>query len=280
MATQYHVAHSATVDGAGLVAGGPWGCALGQLDRALGPCMSGEGLETAALVEHAQALANAGELDPPAGLAGDRVYLFHGAADTIVSGDLSAAAADFYLSFGDSVDLTRVDDVPAVHGWPTLAAGAPCDTLGEQFINACGYDTAGAVLGTLLGELEAPANGELRAQAFDQRPYAATGLADEGYLFVPPACRDGGCALHVFFHGCRQSAGQIGTALIEQSGFLGWAASNDLVLLFPQVAASSMAPMNPLACWDWWGYGGEDYLARDGEQLAAVRAMVEALRSR
>ena len=69
----------------------------------------------------------------------------------------------------------------------------------------------------------------------------------------------------------------IGSVLARQSGFLRHAQSNDLIVLFPQAAASSIAPMNPLACWDWWGYSGSDYLTRAAPQLAAVRAMVERL---
>ena len=49
------------------------------------------------------------------------------------------------------------------------------------------------------------------------------------------------------------------------------------MVLYPQVQSSNMAPMNPLGCWDWWGYTGEDYLSQSAAQLAAVRSMVERL---
>jgi hypothetical protein len=42
MATQYQVAYSKDVIGAGIVAAGPWFCAQGSLLRALGECMEGE----------------------------------------------------------------------------------------------------------------------------------------------------------------------------------------------------------------------------------------------
>ena len=42
MATQVHVALNTRVHGAALVAGGPYGCAQGQLETALGPCMTAQ----------------------------------------------------------------------------------------------------------------------------------------------------------------------------------------------------------------------------------------------
>ena len=42
MATQVHFAYSDRLAGAALVAGGPYGCAEGKLELALGPCMKAE----------------------------------------------------------------------------------------------------------------------------------------------------------------------------------------------------------------------------------------------
>jgi pimeloyl-ACP methyl ester carboxylesterase len=42
MAVQFHVAHSALVRGAGIVAAGPYLCAEGSLRHALGRCMQGD----------------------------------------------------------------------------------------------------------------------------------------------------------------------------------------------------------------------------------------------
>jgi len=48
-------------------------------------------------------------------------------------------------------------------------------------------------------------------------------------------------------------------------------------VLFPQIEPSYV-PLNPNGCWDWWGYEGDDYALRAGAQIAAVRAMIDALR--
>jgi poly(3-hydroxybutyrate) depolymerase len=105
---------------------------------------------------------------------------------------------------------------------------------------------------------------------------AASGLSDEAYLIIPPHCAASGarCALHLVLHGCGQSSEQIGETFIRDSGFLPWAANNNIVLAFPQVTPGAT---NPLACWDWWGYTGANYIKRDGAQLKLLADWVKAL---
>src|SRR5262245_38603450 len=76
MAGQFHIAYSAEVTGAGIVAGGPYGCAEGRAELALERCMAtdlGEP-DPAALFTAAAKLAVAGAIDPLSDLADDRVY--------------------------------------------------------------------------------------------------------------------------------------------------------------------------------------------------------------
>lgn len=278
MATQYHVAHAATVSGAGLIAGGPWGCARGSLSRALGACASGTGIDVGALEQQARELASAGDVDPTGELEGDRVYLFHGRADQTVAREVVVAAADWYYGIVDEGDVHFEDSIGAAHGLPTVEAGAPCGQFGSPFINACDYDLAGEMLGHFYGELEAPVAADGTLLEFRQQAPESAGLAETGFVYVPTACgNERRCRVHVFFHGCGQSVSQIGTALVEKGGFNGWAEANDLIVLYPQVRPSRLAPQNPLACWDWWGYTGKDYLSRDAAQIAAVTAILERL---
>ena len=65
---------------------------------------------------------------------------------------------------------------------------------------------------------------------------------------------------------------------IKEAGFAEAADLNRLVILFPQAKPSAM--INPQGCWDWWGYTGLDYLAKDAPQIAAIWAMVERLAER
>ena len=116
-----------------------------------------------------------------------------------------------------------------------------CPTSETPFINRCqDIDAAGKLLTHLLGPLQPPAPppaGEMIV--FDQRPFVAgraidASLANEGYAFVPASCRNGGCKVHVAFHGCLQNAGEIGRRFVNGAGYNGWAASNRIVVLYPQ----------------------------------------------
>jgi len=76
--------------------------------------------------------------------------------------------------------------------------------------------------------------------------------------------------MHLVLHGCAQSADTVGTGFIEQTGYIPWAEANHIILAFPQVEKSLFAPLNPHACWDWWGYTGDEYRYRDGAQMAVL----------
>ena len=276
MAGQLHVAHSATFSGAGLLAGGPYGCAEGSITQAIGPCVKGENLDVAHLAARAREAAAAGSIDAVENLADDNVWLFIGTLDDKVAADAVRAAGEFYGEFSGKALL--VDDVVVVHGMPTLENGLACDAFGTPFIQDCGYDAAGILLGTLLGELQprAAAGGELRT--IPQPGGTDAEMLDEALLYVPASCADGeSCGVHVAFHGCLQSTEFVGDAFARGAGYNEWAESNNLLVLYPQVASSKVAPMNPYGCWDWWGYTGEAYATKDGAQLKVVKATLDAL---
>lgn len=278
MAGQYLVAFSGNVDGAAIVAAGPWGCARGDIGRALKTCISGDGLEVAKLHEMAMERVATGGIDSTNNLVDARILLFHGAEDAVIGRPVVAALRHWLSKYVDDGNLQAVNEVPVAHGWPTPGYGAPCDTFAAPYINNCGYDLAGEILVHLYGELDDPADELQPLRRFDQRPFGGASLTDYGYLYVPARCETSkNCAVHVFFHGCEQSAESIGTELAENAGFNRWADNNGIVVLYPQVAKSLAAPMNPLGCWDWWGYTGADYLDRSSPQLAAVQRMVATL---
>jgi poly(3-hydroxybutyrate) depolymerase len=112
---------------------------------------------------------------------------------------------------------------------------------------------------------------------FAQSDFAPSGavLADKGSAYVPAACRARArCRVHIVFHGCKQSQAEAGSAVIRDTGFADWAETNDLIILFPQAAPSLL---NPLTCWDWWGYTGRGFLTREAPQVKAVYAMLSRL---
>ena len=116
---------------------------------------------------------------------------------------------------------------------------------------------------------------------FDQRAFTDEltehGLSATAVVYVPPACEDGGCRVHVAFHGCQQNRNAVAAAFVRAAGYARWADANKIVVLFPEVRESALT--NPLGCWEWWGYTGRDYLTRDGDQITAIRRMLDHLAS-
>lgn len=278
MATQVHLAHSSLVSGAGLIAGGPYGCAAGSIRKALGACVKGGNLEHGRIAAQVREYAEAGVIDNPANLQDDRVWIFHGAADAAVDRSVAAAARDFYREYATPGHVAFVDTVDVVHGMPTLAAGAACDEFAPPYLNACDYDAAGELLTHLYGPLEGPAESSSPLVTLSQEAHLDAELWDHAYLYAPRTCREGAsCGLHVAFHGCNQSAEMVGDEFARLAGYNEWAEANGIVILYPQAKSSRVAPLNPLGCWDWWGYTGEQYATKGGPQVAAVRSMIDAL---
>jgi poly(3-hydroxybutyrate) depolymerase len=278
MAGQLHVAHSATFRGAALLAGGPYYCAEGSLQKGLGPCIKGGDTGIDALASYAAEMASSGQIDVLENLADDKVWLFHGTQDVVVSEDVVNAAKVFYERIADGIETVLVNDIDVTHGMPTIDKGVGCGELKAPFLNACEYDAAGALLAVLHAPLadRTGANGELRQ--IDQPGFDEAGMLQKAYLYVPATCATGeACGMHVAFHGCQQSSEFVGDAFARDAGYNEWAESNRLLVLYPQVASSKLAPLNPRGCWDWWGYTGEHYATRAGAQIASVMAMIDAL---
>ena len=285
MATQYQVAYSKDVIGAGIIAAGPWFCAQGLLTRALDECMKGGpiGPEIGPLVAALRASALAWVVDDPSWIAPDRIWIFHGTRDKTIGAAVADSLLRFYKVFVPPERLHYETQVAAAHGFPTAGFGGACDIAEAPWIIDCEYDAAGSMLRHLYGGLREPADeltGTLRI--FDQKPYVTrewlASFADEGLLFVPKECAAGKpCRIHVAFHGCRQGIDFIGKTFARNAGYNRWADANRIVVLYPQIERSLFWPFNPRGCWDWWGYSGANYSTRDGVQLASVHRMLAAL---
>lgn len=282
MAQQVHLALNEHVRGAGLIAGGPYGCASGALETALAACMAPpQPPDVAALAARVRERAASGALAALAHLAGDRVWVFHGRADRTVSAAVTAASAELYRQLDPALVPVVEDTLDAGHLFPTVHQGVRCAATEPPYIGRCGYDAVAAMFAVLLELPAAPAAAPRgRLLAVDQagldapgRPAAMDGSA---WLYVPPQCEAGGCGLHVAFHGCEQSQGRITRQFVDQTGYLGHADRAGLVVLFPQ-ARASFVPLNPKACWDWWGYTGPEYDTRAGAQIRLVAAMIARL---
>jgi poly(3-hydroxybutyrate) depolymerase len=315
MANQLHIAHSAGLIGAGLIAGGLYGCAVDSeledgvfalASLAVGPCMS-----VPRLLRNADSYARLtadfaakGWIDPLSNIPRSRVYIFTGQADSVVNSKVIEMGASLYRRLG--VPETQLQfhnkDLPgdgAGHSWVTKNFGNVCNANASPFINRCDYDQAAGVLQTIYGPLKPPVNEPAgRIVVFDQTEFvagnaaAANGLSDKGYLYVPKACEPGGtqlCRLHLVLHGCLQAAEVLGDQFYTKIGVNEWADSNHILVLYPQAHAttvselplqnwSSLLNTNINGCWNWWGYAGDKrFLTKQGVQLAALWSMVRRI---
>jgi len=281
MATQLHVVHSSLFNGVALLSGGPWYCAQGSMKRGLGPCMKGGDIGNAQLIAAVKQAEADGSVDSLANLADDRAWIFHATLDEAVAEPVSQAAVAFYAEFMPRESIKYIGNVEATHGFPTLETGVACNEMASPYLNACNYDAAGKLLAAVYGELEprVAAAGEL--QEISQPGADDATMLDHALLYVPGSCADGeACGLHVALHGCLQSAEYIGDAFAAGAGYNEWAEANQLLVLYPQVASSRIAPLNPMGCWDWWGYTEDSYATNAGPQVKVIKATMDALAGR
>lgn len=284
MASQFHFAHSDWVSGAALLASGPVYCAQNSITTALERCVDKVASEIPLDVINSQVAtwANDGKIANTKHLEGDKVWIYHGKRDTRVNEAVTQALIKQYQTYVKPDHVVAVTDQPTPHVFPTLTNGNDCTDSTSPFIGACEYDAAGAMLTHLIGAAapeHSKASGTL--VKIDQHKLGgqpANTLAKEGYLYVPSTCEQGEvCKVHVSFHGCNQNAEAVGTAYAEQTGINRWADANETVVLYPQTKKSMFLPLNPQACWDWWGYTGADYATQEGKQITAVKNMINAL---
>jgi hypothetical protein len=286
MAQQVHLAYSDRISGVVLVSGPPYQCAEGSLQLALSRCMkdAAPGIDVARLAQRVQERASSGDLAPLEGLAGDRVVVIHGRGDALVPEATARAALDLYaaLPVASQMSLRWDGSGEFAHVWPTLDAGGECGATAAPYIGHCDRDLAGETMEALYGAPPGPATtatGDLRLVDLGRfSPAGIDPLLDGiGYQYLPRQCVAGErCGVLIAFHGCEQNSATVGEAFVRDAGFNRWADVHSVTVLYPQTRATYL-PLNPKACWDWWGYSGADYDTRDGLQLRAVAGMAAAL---
>lgn len=298
MAAQLATAFSGRITGVGVVAAGPYYCAgtygaIGTLENAMSTCMTPFNPDTGPngiiSLRNAKAFAAAGKIDPVKNLARQRVYLFSGAKDNTVKTMVVEQVRAYYVLAGAGRDQVKyVYNGQAGHAFVTSDPGdQACPITGSPYINNCGFMQAHDLLRQLYPERIAPVATTLAGQLirFNQRAFIQGGrssMDDEAWVYVPAKCWDGGCAVHVAFHGCLQGATEIGTRFYQHAGYNELAETNRLIVLYPQAHISKGIPFNPQGCWDFWGYSnGENsadtFATRSAPQMAAVMAMLDRL---
>ena len=311
MAVQLQVAFSQSIFGTAVFAGGPYYCAQGSVNTALGYCESGSGIPLQTLIDYTNYQAANGKIDPTSHLANKPIYMFSGTNDTTVRQGVMNMLQQYYETYTNSSNIAYNQSMPAAHGWISPDGPNSCTSSYIPYINNCGMDAehtfltnfygslnpkntgtqnpfatgVNANLTNLYGSLNATNTGTLSGSyiQFDQNPFVSGGNAKNysmdstGWLFVPQNCTNGqSCRLVVALHGCQQYQGIIQQQFVQKSGINEWADTNNIIVLYPQATNSSS---NPLGCWDWWGYLSSDYALKSAPQMDAIMAMVAQITS-
>lgn len=304
MAAQYHVAYSKDLVGAGIVAGGPWNCAgnnpyinpvISATTTCMNPCKySMVGCppimypNSGYLAALAKDIAESGKIDDVNNLTDDKIYIFSGSSDETVVTGVVHTTAEFYQKLGVSSDRIRYNySVDAGHAFITTDSNdTPCNETKAPYINDCDLPQAERILTHIYGTQNSAAktlSGELIE--FDQSAFfdsPLTSMNDTAFVYIPDNCRTEQCKVHVSVHGCEQGVSVIGTTYVKETGYLEVADTNSTIVLFPQVKKSTLNPVNPKGCWDFWGYSTNNlppynYYSKTAPQMVAINKMIARL---
>lgn len=273
MAGQFQVAYSASLSGAAVLAGGPYGCSRGSVSAAMFNCSCpaeqnfllsamaamGAGCQVfnpdvyLAFSEKA-VKGNASAIDGTFHLKNHRIWLFSGGQDRVVDAQLVKAAEKFYLRLGvPAAQVHHEANREAGHGFPSPLATQACSLTHTPFLTQCNVDAAGELLKWLYPSTPAMQAGTAEAGALKQfnqatydDPAVFSSLDSTGWVYVPKACEQSGarCRLHVAFHGCEQGQNfvqdgkKFGLQFVMDAGYNRWAEAGRIVVLYPQVKPS------------------------------------------
>ena len=192
-----------------------------------------------------------GAIDNPATyLPGQKVWLFSGNND----GTVRRAAMNAVNQYYKTLCKLRQRILPNQQSRPPRdchrQVWGAVPYIRARFINNCGYDAAGLLLQHIYGRLNPPSSKRSIGSMlkFDQTKFvklvdptlipAFIGLADSGHVYVPKACKTETCRVHIVFHGCKQNEATVGNAVYKNAGYNEWAATNKIIVLYPQTVAT------------------------------------------
>ena len=131
MAVQYHVAHSSSVIGAGIVSGGPYYCALNNYFVATSSCMQNPNLINNLILEtDTIAFASTKLIDPVSNLANSNILIWHGLNDTAIVKGVSDKLYKYYKYFlSPSNEIKYINNFHTVHTMGTNFYGNPIHVM-------------------------------------------------------------------------------------------------------------------------------------------------------
>ncbi|CAF1531444.1 unnamed protein product, partial [Rotaria sordida] len=294
-ATQIQVAFSASIKGAGIVAGGPYNCG-GQISYT--SCMYTSSPSITQSISNTKSWSG-NKIDDIKNLATHKVYMISGTSDTTVGGSVMTQLYKYYVTDGQFIPSANVvfkKDLKSAHTFPTdfdSTGNNACGSTSSPYISNCGFDGAEAILQHIYGSLKPRNNGALSGKfiEFNQEEFITNartnGMSTTGWIYVPKSCADGAtCKLHIAYHGCLQGYEKVGDKFVKNTGYNRWADTNNIIVLYPQAVATNTISMgggaslpNPNGCWDWVGWYGTDFSVKSGKQSTATKKMIDRITS-
>jgi chitodextrinase len=288
-----HVAFSASIKGAGIVAGGPYACAT---QTTYTSCMySGSPSITKSISNTKSWSGN--QIDDIKNLAKQKVYMISGTLDTTVGASVMNQLYKYYVTDGQFIPSSNVEfknDLRAAHTFPTdfdSTGNNGCGFAGSPYISNCAFDGAGAILNHIYGPLQPRNDGALSGTfiEFDQGEFLTNprsyGMSQTAWIYVPRNCANGEtCKLHIAYHGCLQGYEKIGDKYVKNTGYNRWADTNNIIILYPQAVSTMMVSSeskvslpNMNGCWDWIGWYGNDFDVKSGKQLSTMKKIIDRI---
>ena len=184
----------------------------------------------------------------PKNIKGQKCWLFSGTIDSEVVQGVEDKLQKYYDHYG--CDIKYVNNIKAEHAFPTDLARNEhsCDFFGPPYINNCQFDGVGDMFshiipGEKLKERDLSWEQLGKLSLFDQTEFInpvyvfnTSSLDENGYVYIPNKCSTGEtkqCRVHVAIHGCHQGRETLDDYFVKNTGYLEWAAVNDIIILFP-----------------------------------------------
>ncbi|CAF0894407.1 unnamed protein product [Rotaria sordida] len=292
-ATQIQVAFSATIKGAGIVAGGPYDCGA---QMSYTSCMYTSTPPIAKSISNTMSWSS-NKIDNIENLAKHKVYMISGTSDSTIGTSVMNQLYKYYVTDGQFIPSANVvfkKDLQSAHTFPTdfdSAGNNGCGSTSSPYISNCGFDGAGAILEHIYGPLKPRNNGVLSGKfiEFSQAEFLtnprSSGMSDTAWVYVPKSCADGQtCKLHIAYHGCAQGYEKVGDKFVKNTGYNRWADTNNIIVLYPQAIATNTISMgggaslpNANGCWDWIGWYGSDFDVKSGKQSTTTKKMIDRI---
>jgi len=124
MGVQLQVAYSQSIFGTAVFAGGPYYCAQGSINSALGYCEGGSGIPLQTSIDYTNAQAAAsGKIDPTSHIANKPIYMVSGTNDTTVRQGVMNTLQQYYETYTNSSNIAYNKNTQAAHAW--ISPGGP-----------------------------------------------------------------------------------------------------------------------------------------------------------